>query len=247
MSVEIVKQILASDIIGWLLAFLGGILAFRVIDNMQTNIERHTVIKDVENTLNQLYSSKLAKIYTNLPAENKSDDKQEKSDVMIRTVLDDKAPWKMFEGQDDVEIVDGQRYIQIRNEEKYKEYLSTQAIHELEVLFRRIEKLYKNRILKPIDLADMWRELLPFAVSGRLDFYYSYLGESDVKSIIFVLFNTLLACKKYEIKNAVSYFCSKYNNESAINKLYLKNNRFTWKERLRVHKFQNIIMLGSRE
>ena len=50
-DVEIVKQILASDIIGWILAFLGGVLVFQVIDNMQTNIERHAVIKDVENTI----------------------------------------------------------------------------------------------------------------------------------------------------------------------------------------------------
>ena len=237
-DVEIVKQILASDIIGWILAFLGGVLVFQVIDNMQTNIERHAVIKDVENTINQIFSSQLAR--SNQVKEER-EKKDEPSSVMVRTVLHDCTPWKEYNKDQDMLIVEGQRYICIRNDEKYQEYISTQTIHELLIAFRRIEKLYKDGILKPIDLADMWREILPFGVSGRVEFYYKYLGESDVKSIIFVLFNTLLACKKYEVNNAVEYFCSKYNSNSPVSNYYIINNRYTWKEKLRVHKFKSII------
>ena len=165
---EIVRQILASDIISWFLAFIGGFIVFKVVDNMQTAIERHNVIKDVENSINELFSKTIAKSNKCNGKENS----QEIDYVTVRTVLHDDSPWeKYIKGKTEIVIEDSQRFVQIRKDKGYKEYISTQAIHELSILFRRVEKLYKDSILKPIDLADMWREILPFGTSGRLEFY----------------------------------------------------------------------------
>ncbi len=235
---EIVRQILASDIIGWVLAFLGGFLVFKVVDNMQTAIERHNVIKDVENSINALFSQPIAKSNKcNLAGNN-----QEINNVTVRTVLHDNSPWEEYI-KDETEIVieDNQRFVQIRKLEGYREYISTQAIHESLILFRRIEKLYKDSILKPIDLADIWREILPFATSGRLRFYKSYLGENDIKSLVFVLFNTVLACEKYKIDNAVEYFAKDFLKNEELREYYTENSRYTFKERFKIGKFFRII------
>lgn len=48
------------------------------------------------------------------------------------------------------------------------------------IIFRRIEKLYKDKIIKKVDLADMWREILPIGLSERLKFFSSYLSDKDI-------------------------------------------------------------------
>ncbi|MFW2491567.1 hypothetical protein ACN077_23855 [Clostridium chromiireducens] len=239
-GVEIVRQILASDIIGWILAFMGGCIVFKIADNIQTKMERHTVIKEIESSINTLFSTPIAK-------SNKSskENDQEIKNVYIRTILHDNSPWEEYKGNETkIEIDEYQRYVQIRSKDGYDEYISTQAIHESLILFRRIEKLYKYSILKPIDLADLWREILPFGTSGRPEFYRSYLGESDIRSITFVLFNTILACEKYKINNAIEYFASDFLENKRKKRLYLRNNRYTFKERFRVKKFLKILNDG---
>lgn len=124
-SIEIVKQILASDIIGWFLAFIGGFIVFKIVDNMQTTIERHNVIKEIENSINILLSQPIAK-------SNKCNDKennQKTSTVNVRTVLHDNSPWEGYIKDETEMIIDKyQRYIQIRSKGGYAEYVSTQAI-----------------------------------------------------------------------------------------------------------------------
>lgn len=231
LGIQIVKQIMASDLMSWFLAFIGGIIAYRVIDHMQTSIERHSVIKDVEKTINDIFSTPIAK-------SNKSDDSDSK--VNVRTVLHDDSPWEIYlKGSTKIEIHDNQRYVQIRDTNDYQEFIGTQAVHELLILFRRIEKLYKDSIIKPIDLADMWREILPFGTSGRLEFFKSYLSEYDIQSIVFVLLNTILACKKYKIYNAINYFKSYYLED--MSQFFLNNSRYTIKEKLKVKIFINLM------
>jgi len=237
-SLEIVKQVLASDLIGWILAFLGGIIAFRIVDNLQVKIERHNVIREIENSINDLFSEPIAKSNMSMKKENND----ELIDVNVRSVLHDNGPWeKYIKGKTVVNIEKNQRYVQIRSENGYSEFISTQALHELLIIFRRIEKLYKDSIFKPIDLADMWREILPFSCSGRLEFFKSYFDESDIRSIVFVIFNTVLACEKYGINNAVSSFAIYFLDNIEIQQYFYKNNRYTFKERIKVKKFKKII------
>ena len=49
-----------SDLFGWLLAALAGIIAYKLIDNMQTSIERHNMLSAVEDKFSELYDSLIA-------------------------------------------------------------------------------------------------------------------------------------------------------------------------------------------
>lgn len=227
-NIQIVSQILASDIIGWFLAFFGGFIVFKIVDNMQINIERHSMIREIESSVNSLFSSLIAKSNTNIDSKY----------VNIRTILHDFSPWKDFDSSETI-IENGQRYVCIRKDDKYEEYISTQGLHESLIIFRRIEKLYKDSILKPIDLADLWREILPFAASKRLEFYKNYFSKYDIEPIVFVLFNTFLACKKYKVNNAVIYFNDVYNNDESIKYYFEDNGRYRIRERIRLRHFYN--------
>lgn len=59
-GVNFVREVSASDILNWMLAFIGGIVIYKIVDNMQTNMERHAIIKDIENTINELFCSEIA-------------------------------------------------------------------------------------------------------------------------------------------------------------------------------------------
>lgn len=263
---EIVKQILASDIIGWILAFLGGVIVFKLIDNMQTNIERHNVIKEVEDSINKIFSDHIAKsnkvsskkTENNKANSNEAESIQVKNDkelelVTVRTILHDKENWNKYvqKNKDETEVIieDGQRFVCIRNSKEYKEYISTQAIHELAIWFRRVEKLYKSGILKDIDLADMWREILPFGHHGRLEFYITYFNQKDAEAIAFVVFRTILACNRYKMKESIKTFCKyfkevkedKYKCDVDYISLFTNNGRYRLNEKMYKNHFMKLI------
>ena len=50
----------SSDVIGWVLAALAGIIAYRLIDNMQMSIERHNMLSTIEDAVSSLYDSQIA-------------------------------------------------------------------------------------------------------------------------------------------------------------------------------------------
>ncbi len=215
----------ANDIIGWCLAFLGGFIVFKIIDDFQTRISRHAMIYEIENLISNLFSSDLA-LKENVDGIQKP--------AYLRTILDDFTPWIKFDRENDkAKIVDKQRYVKIRqiDADNSTDYISTKAIHELMMLFRRIEKLYKDGIIKKIDLADIWREILPFGVSGRQEFFSTYLLPSDIESMLYVISITLCSCKKYKNNDAINYFhdtitdLSNVKNLSA-NKRYRLSDKF---------------------
>lgn len=236
-GLNFVREISASDILNWSLAFVSGVIIFKIVDNMQTNINRHAIIKEIEITINSLFSSPLAK--SNYKIDLKDDSKL--AEVNVRTVLHSFTPWEYFdrsiEGEDKTMIEDTQRYIRIRSEDDCTEYISTQALHEILIVFRRIEKLFKDSILKKIDLADMWREILPFADSGRLLFLSSYFCKEDIEPISFVVFNTVLACEKYEMENALEGFRKLYVKEKkSFDEKIKKQNKIISKRNKKLNK-----------
>ncbi|HHX61646.1 MAG TPA: hypothetical protein GX707_13205, partial [Epulopiscium sp.] len=104
----------------------------------------------------------------------------------------------------------------------------------------RCPEIYKDCILEPIDLADLWREILPFGVSGRLIFFSTYFSKSDIESMVFVVYNTVLACEKYKIEVATKYFADGYKAEE-IEGFFLNNNRYRIKEKCKRGKFNKIV------
>jgi len=235
MNIDYISQIAASDIIGWLLAFLGGFIAYRIVDNLQTSLERHSVISDIETKINELFSSDIAR---------KKTSSEELEAVMVRTVLHDETLWLDYDkDKTQTVILNTQRYVNIRNDEKFTEYISTQALHESLILFRRLEKLHKARIIKDIDLADLWREILPFSLSNRIGFLKTYYSERDVESLLYIMMHTYLACEKYKMDNATDYFKSKYKIEQVnLMKLLENNKRFRFADKLHLRKFKSFNM-----
>ncbi|MDF2545774.1 MAG: hypothetical protein K0R93_672 [Anaerosolibacter sp.] len=238
LGIEIIKQILTSDIIGWGIGVAGAVFGYLAIHNMQLTIERHNIINDVEQQINELFSKEIAK-------SNRGIKEGKLEQVTVRTVLHDKSKW-VHDGKIEALIENGQRYIQIRTEtesDPYVEYISTQALHESMIWFRRVHKLYCDGILKPIDLADMWREILPFGASGRLEFYSSYFDKSDIRSIIFVVMNTAISCKTLKRNSAMEYFKEHYYKNPGIEEYYRENISLSIKHKRQRDSFFNSIKI----
>jgi len=231
LDIQYIRTITASDMITWLLAFVGGFIAYLVIDHLQTTMERHNVITDIENKINELFCNKIAKAKKNGVLES----------VMVRTVLHDFSDWS-FQKDMELEVVDGQRFINIRKDEKYVEFISTQALHESLILFRRIEKLYKSKIIKSIDLSDLWREIIPYGSSRRLQFFEQYYSQRDIESITYVIMETVLACNKHKNDTAVDYFKEHYSRQKEeVEGFYFKNTRIRLIDRYSLSKLKRIV------
>lgn len=205
--------IATSDIIGWILAALAGILAYKLIDNMQTDIERHNILAGIESDLSKLYDSKIAlKVDKETkPVDHSLKNVEEKNQVYVRSVLHDDSPWTVIldsEKPKEIQyvIVKNQRYIQIRNDNEHNEWISTQVLHDLLLKVRRIEKMYKGGIIKRIDLNDLYRELLPLAASGRLKVLREYYGDYDAECIAYVVMQIIISCNKYKNEKAIEEF-----------------------------------------
>ncbi len=242
---RIMDGIATSDIIGWVLAALAGFIAYKLIDNMQTSIERHNMLASVENSISAIFDSKNAFIIRH--GEGPSPKEPDKNRVMVRSVLHDKSPWQVIRsvetGEIEYMIIDSQRYIHIRHNDETDDWISTQALHELLLKFRRIEKMYKSGIVKKIDLADLSREILPFGVSGRLEFFYAYYDEYDAECMAFLLMNDVICCNKYRNSPMVNYFRDYYNSHPAIHRFFsAKNRRFSRVRGILAEKAFNRIM-----
>lgn len=236
-DIELVREILLSDILGWILAFIVGMVVYKLIDNMQIKIERHALVKDIENTFNELFSLEKAKIL-----------KQGESPeaINIRTTLG--SSWlKYVRGETEIKIMNGQRYVLIKHDASERdasdrEYISTQALHETLILFRRIEKLFKDSIMKPVDLTDLWREILPYSCEGRIEFFQEYFNKYDVHSMVYVIINTVLACETYKNKDAIEYLKEKIDRNAFV-RLIENNSRFGRLDKGRISKFKKVLGL----
>lgn len=219
MNIEIVRQILASDIINWMFAALGGSLAYIVLHRMQNSRERHMMIKDIEDSITVIMDMNFAK--------NKMKDSQESLQIVnFRTVLHDDTPWILY-SKDNIQITDGQRFILVRDDEKFYELIGTALIHESLLWFRRVNKLYKDKIIKDEDLADLWRQILPFMRANKLAFYRSYLGEDDTYPILAVCMHCIRACYKLNRNNAIKYIEDMINETDDFDK-YLNELHNKW-------------------
>lgn len=221
--------IASSDFIGWILAALAGIVAYKLIDNMQTSIERHNMIEAVEDGFSALFDSVIAisaKPGTKIAAEFVNNHM-----VMVRSVLHDDTPWQLIrtpecDSQLEYMIINNQRYLHIRDDEKYNEWISTQALHEMCLKVRRIEKLFKSGLMKRVDLSDMFREFIPLCTSGRLEYIAAYYDDLDAECIAYIVMQTVVSCYKCNnMANYVHFFIKYYNDHPEIKKYFISGRR----------------------
>lgn len=222
---RITDGIAMSDVLTWIFTVFAGIVAYKVIDYMQTSMARHGMLKDVEDSFTKLFNSPIAKAL---------DSEGVESTVFVRSVLHDDMDWQVIRNENkgiEFKIVENQRFIHIRNGKGktgqfYDEWISTQALHEINLKCRRIEKMFKDDVIKRIDLADMFRELLPLGKSGRLEFFKAYYGDYDAECIAYLVMQTLVSCNKYKNDTAVAQFAAYYKAHPDIHTLFESNRRY---------------------
>ncbi len=235
----------SSDIIGWLLAALAGIIAYKLIDHMQTAIERHSMLSAAEDDITKIYNSVTAISMQDgdkLPENGKI---CKKDKVMVRSVLHDYTDWNLIKNNAnkiECRIIENQRYLHIRNGKGYNEWISTQALHEINLKVRRLEKMFKGGVLKRVDLADMFRELVPLGTNGRIEFYQAYYGDYDAECIGYLVMQTIVSCYKYKNTKIVDSFTKYYIKHPEIHNLFIKSRRIRpLADLFAVYKFKKIV------
>ncbi len=231
--------IASSDLIGWILAAIAGIIAYRLIDHMQTDIERHSMLADMEDSISELFDKPIALSLP--PHQSLTKDTAQNHEVLIRSVLHDFTPWQILRNDKNdkiqSEIINNQRYIHIRDDEKYNEWISTQALHELFcVKIRRIEKMYKGHIVKKIDLSDLFREIVPLGMSGRVEFIAAYYDDYDTECLTYMIMQTIIACDKYHNEKIIKSFADYYNSHEEMHRYFSSNRRNRGMEKLTLYK-----------
>lgn len=237
-----------SDIIGWMLTFFAGVLAFKLIDHMQTAMERHNMLTTIEDGFSNLFDMVVALHIPDLDTMPTSDTANEYS-VMVRSVLHDDTPWEIIKDENgaiEYKILNNQRYIHIRNNKGkgkcYNEWISTQALHEITLKARRVEKMFKDGIIKRVDLADMFRELIPLGMSGRIELLERYYGKYDMDCLGYLVMQTVVSCNKYGNDETVKSFAKYYNEHKGIHKYFTESRRNRRiKDKFAVMKFKKLM------
>ena len=62
---RITDGITMGDFLGWILAAISGIIVYKLIDHFQTSMERHAMLKEVEDSFSAIYDSIIAKSNVN--------------------------------------------------------------------------------------------------------------------------------------------------------------------------------------
>ncbi|MCR5626791.1 MAG: hypothetical protein K6F99_05690 [Lachnospiraceae bacterium] len=232
-----------SDIIGWILAALAGIIAYKLIDHLQTAIERHGMLSTVEDDITRIFNSVTALSFRK-GDEWPDDENINNNMVMIRSVLHDNTDWQVIRDENgaiECRIVENQRYLHIRKDEKYNEWISTQALHEIGLKARRIEKMFKGGIIKRVDLADMFREIVPLATSGRIEFFRAYYGNYDAECLGYLVMQTIISCYKCKNMEIIEEFNAYYKAHPDIHELFTNSRRIRMiRDRFAVMNFKKI-------
>lgn len=221
--------IAASDIIGWLLAAVAGIIAYKLIDNMQTSIERHNMVSSIEDGFSSLFDSMIA--ISDEPHTKLTDSDAEDKKVMVRSVMHDDSPWEAIYAKDnpgvlEYRVIRNQRYMHIRNNDVSSEWISTQALHELCLKCRRIEKLFKSGIIKRIDLSDLFRELVPLGTSGRMEYISALYDDYDADCLGYIVMQTVVSCERCgNDSEYINYFAHYYMTHKNIQRYFISGTR----------------------
>lgn len=221
--------IATSDIIGWILAAVAGIIAYKLIDNMQTSIERHNMISSIEDGFSSLFDSTIA--ISDEPHTDLTVSDVENKKVMVRSVMHDDSPWEIIyakgkPGVLEYKVIRSQRYMHIRNNDMSNEWISTQALHELCLKCRRIEKLFKSGIMKRIDLSDMFRELVPLGASGRIEYISALYDVYDADCLGYIVMQAVVSCEKCRNNSEyINYFAHYYTTHPDIQRYFISGTR----------------------
>ncbi len=169
-----------SVYVGAILAFLSSaisllvaIFIFRKVSTYQNLLQKLDYLKQIEDDMLKLFNQKFGRI--------------ERADSVefyrFRNCLNE-AEWDSnFSNATAIQrhyYVDGDNFVLIRGDGMR---LSSVALHETLIWFRRINRALYFRIISVEDIVPMWRFVLPFSASGRFVFFSNYFGRDDFTAI----------------------------------------------------------------
>ncbi len=85
--------------------------------------------------------------------------------------------------------------------------------------------MFKGRIVKRVDLSDLFREIVPLGMSGRLEFFRKYYGDYDSECVAYLIMQTIVSSHKYHNDDIVKEFKDWYRSHEDIHILFEKNRR----------------------
>jgi len=184
---------LLGGLVSSLVTLFAAFIAFSAVTKKQTEsneiqkeIERISLISKYEEEILQLFDEKLGmnpiveKVQANDTYHNLTE--YDKQLVNFRWFLRPDLIWeseKISRNFIHREIL-GLNMVLISDD---GERLSSKALHETLMWFRKIDRAYRVDIIKNEDLAQMWRQIVPFIQSNRLTFMENYFGREDCQSI----------------------------------------------------------------
>ena len=212
-----VNMVEVSDIIGWGVTICMAFLIYLMFQRHQIRIARYPIVRGLEEEIATLFRSKAARTEVSTPGGCKWEP------LEYRAVLDNEPPWT-FEPDASAslvagwqppkyELIDGQRHWFIRAKSisgsSSRQVLSSQALQETLLWFRKVNRAHNDGIIKSKELPDLWHFILPIGFAGRAAYLAKYFqGAEDVQAIVRVINATLRACLKKGLRRPLHYFAT---------------------------------------
>lgn len=85
--------------------------------------------------------------------------------------------------------------------------------------------MYKDNIIKRIDLSDLANEIVPLGISGRIQFFNAYFGKYEAECVAYLVLQTIVSCKKFGNNDIVIKFVKYYKENEEMHKYFQKSMR----------------------
>lgn len=186
---------------------IAGVAAY--LTNTQKEIERQRLMHELEDSFSKL-NDRLGVCFHN-PSDCSLCSRGECHHQPLLYALVRTSRWSYASPRDAHLLLGGKRWTLLSNEAlsngfRGPTYIDTQLLHEILYWFRRIARGIQSNILRPTDVMDLWRQVLPFITDGRFSYMTSYFGfrktdvrtssdHNDVKAIVIVVASVLEGCR----------------------------------------------------
>ena len=204
---------LASLLISSFVTVLVSLLIFKAVTTRQLEIfeqnkeiARTNLLIDLENKILTLFEEKLGAE----PLEQNHDEEDPLFEKAVYPHLEGyhnyrwafrEDPWDIFERYSDISLTKLHREINGLNMVLISTNgmrLSSKALHESLMWFRNVDRARSAGFIHESDLANLWRQTIPFVSNGRHQFLEKYFGRDDVKVVERVCDATLSAMMRLD-------------------------------------------------
>jgi hypothetical protein len=201
-----------TNVINWAITVIGAGLVYFFFQRDSLKVARWKAVSELEADLADLHSMKGAVLECVGGAKTRLEQE-------LRFVLDDESDWEYVDDTTKPlragfrppltnDQPSGVRYWQVRELDRdgarVTQYVSSPAMHDCLLWFRRADRALQDGVLRHKELADWWRQTIFFGTSGRLEYMQKYFeGSPDIQSIIRVIAVSICELKKRGHSDAI--------------------------------------------